>query len=96
MEQGFQCFKCGGSLSTDSIGRRDTCPSCNSDVRACKNCTFYDLKAYNECHEPQAERVLEKERSNFCGYFKAKFGNRVESGTSSQDILKSLDDLFKK
>ena len=96
MEQGFHCFKCNAALSTESVGRRDTCSSCNSDVRVCKNCTFYDLKAYNECREPQAERVLEKERANFCGYFKPRSGANLQSGASKEDVLKSLDDLFKK
>lgn len=96
MEQGFQCFKCGGSLSTDFVGRRDACPSCNSDVKVCKNCNFYDIKVYNECHEPQAERVLEKDRSNYCDYFKPHTGARAKSGSSTQDVLKNLDDLFKK
>jgi len=96
MEQGFHCFKCGSVLSTDSVGRRDSCDSCRSDVRVCKNCTFYDIKAYNECHEPQAERVLEKERSNYCDYFKPRFGAPGSSGTQAGDVMKQLDDLFKK
>jgi hypothetical protein len=96
MEQGFQCFKCGGGLSPEYTGRRDSCPKCNSDVHVCKNCTFYDPKAYNECHEIQAERVVDKERSNYCDYFKPRSGGIGASGPSADDVLKKLDDLFKK
>lgn len=49
----------------DRIGRAETCPSCGADLKCCRNCAFHDERAYNQCREPQAERVLEKERSNF-------------------------------
>lgn len=51
------------------VGRRDECPFCRNDLHVCKNCQHYDEKSYNECREPQAERVLEKEKSNFCDFF---------------------------
>jgi len=61
----------------------------------CKNCGFYEPKAHNECHEPQAERVLEKERSNFCEYFKPRTGGG--SGAPTRDALKAAAEaLFKK
>lgn len=50
-------------------GRRDDCPKCHADVHACKNCKHYDPKAYNECREPSADRVQEKDRANFCDFF---------------------------
>lgn len=50
-------------------GRRDECEKCRADVHVCRNCKHYDPKAYNECRETQADRVQEKERSNFCDYF---------------------------
>jgi len=63
------------------VGRRDECPFCRADLHVCKNCQHYDPKAYNECKEPQAERVLEKEKSNFCDFFSPK-----SEGPSSLDI----------
>lgn len=94
------CFACKKQLALvvgASIGRRDTCEHCGSDIRVCLNCKFYDPKAYNECAEPQAERVLEKNRSNFCDYFSQKLGNTGPGSKpdEKQDILKKLDDLFK-
>ncbi|MEO5340419.1 MAG: hypothetical protein H7837_07880 [Magnetococcus sp. MYC-9] len=32
---------------------------------------MYDPLCYNACREIQAERVVEKEQSNFCEFFKA-------------------------
>lgn len=64
------CVGCGADLgATLRVGRRDTCPRCGVDLHSCRQCRFYDSRAYNECREPQAERVLDKSRSNFCDYF---------------------------
>jgi hypothetical protein len=50
---------------------------------------------YNECREPSAERVVDKEKANFCDYFEF---HRV-SGTASEkkeSWRDDLDSLFKK
>jgi len=91
----FNCYKCQSSLDREAVGRRDTCPKCSSDVHVCKNCAFYDLKAYNECREIQAERVVDKEKSNFCDYFKPG-GGVQNAGPTKEDLFKNLDSLFKK
>jgi len=93
------CFSCGKDTGIiEKPGRRDTCPSCGSDLRVCLNCRFYDMAAYNECREPAAERVVEKDKANFCDYFS------FESGASGKDAdmdmdkdeaKKKLDDLFR-
>jgi predicted RNA-binding Zn-ribbon protein involved in translation (DUF1610 family) len=89
------CWHCGTDLTPLDYGRQDICPKCGRDTRVCKNCGFYERNAHNECHEPQAERVVEKERSNFCDYFKTKTG--AGSGAPSRDALKAAADaLFKK
>ncbi len=64
------CFSCSTELNTRvAPGRGAECPKCGADVHVCRNCRFYDTGAYNDCAEPNAERVVEKERSNFCDYF---------------------------
>ncbi len=92
------CYKCSKPLSETfkiMVGRRDVCPSCMTDIRCCKMCHFYDPKAYNECRESQADRVQDKEKANFCDYF--KIGS---SGTNpdkeKQDQLAKAAALFKK
>ena len=92
------CFKCGAKIEAidGKVGRRDTCSKCGSDSRVCRNCLHYDPKAYNECREPSAERVVEKDRSNFCDYFSLGGGAYGGSGDSRDSVLKKLDDLFKK
>lgn len=65
------CFHCQKSLQFEAqISFREECFHCKSDAHVCKNCEFYDVKAYNDCKEPSAEVVKDKERSNFCEFFK--------------------------
>ena len=78
------------------IGRKDMCPFCNTDLRCCLNCRFYDARVYNQCRESQAERVLDKDRSNFCDYFlfrDTESGGEYEGKQTARD---RLDSLFKK
>jgi hypothetical protein len=92
------CHRCQKELSiADRVGRAETCPSCGTDLKCCKNCAFYDAGSYNQCREPQAERVLEKERSNFCDYFLFRDSSRNEHTQDKKSDPKSkLDSLFKK
>jgi len=57
-------------------------------------CSFYDRTVYNECRESQAERVVEKEKSNFCDYFQlavtAKSSNGVRDAAKAREALKAL------
>ncbi len=95
----YRCFKCGEPFvlsAGERVGRRDSCSKCGADLHTCRNCTHHDRSAYNECREPQAERVLEKERSNLCDYFNPRSGAAPDRGASKTDYIKGLDDLFKK
>ena len=93
------CKACGKKFSsTDSnISMREECPHCGADIHACIYCRFYSEAAYNQCREPQAERVVDKSRNNMCDYF--EFSEDSNSGFSGKfnkkDYLKQLDDLFK-
>ena len=93
------CVKCGSELNISDfsvISRNDDCDSCGADVRACIFCKFYDESKHNECSEPSADRVVDKEKANFCDYY--HFGNLSGASGSldeKKEALKKLDDLFK-
>jgi hypothetical protein len=92
----LRCFHCGTEIEfADRVGIREECPKCRSDVHVCKNCQFYDPKVYNECKEPQAEVVREKERANVCDYFQPGSG-AGGSAKTKEDLLKAAEALFKK
>jgi hypothetical protein len=64
------CQACGKAVTIEPpVGRREACPFCGADLHCCLNCGFYAPAAYNACREPQAERVLVKDRSNYCDFF---------------------------
>ncbi|MCB0330855.1 MAG: hypothetical protein KDD70_14380 [Bdellovibrionales bacterium] len=95
-----KCSKCNASLSGYGagvvVGRTDSCPACGSDIHSCIQCKHYDKSAYNECREPQAERVVDKERSNFCDYFSlSDKGGNSSVNDEKAATMKKLDDLFK-
>ncbi len=89
-----QCHKCGTVIEQEFTSRRDECPTCGSDLRVCLNCSLYDKNRANECFEPQAEKVKEKDRANYCDYFRFKDEGRKDS--SGNDPKKLWNDLFKK
>jgi hypothetical protein len=92
--EGF-CYFCGKTIEVEGrVGRSDACPYCRGDLHSCVQCRFYDAGAYNQCSEPQAERVLEKEKSNYCDYF--EFSGRKREDGRKVETLSKLKGLFKK
>jgi hypothetical protein len=91
----LSCFSCQTVMKFSSnIGRREECPKCRADVRVCKNCQFYDPKAYNECRESSADVMLVKDRANVCDYFQP--GSSTSTQKSREDLLAAAEALFKK
>jgi hypothetical protein len=97
MKKGF-CHHCGAELEyVERIFRNDMCKKCGSDVHCCLNCMDYDESAHNQCREPQAERVMVKDRRNFCEYFTLREGPASSSAADKAAAArKKLEDLFKK
>ena len=92
----MNCAFCKAAINVKGkISREETCPFCGRDIKCCKQCNFFDTHAYNGCREVLAERVMDKERSNFCDYFVIR-GSKKKSLNRSQDAKKALEDLFKK
>jgi hypothetical protein len=65
-------------------------------VRACRNCAFYAPSAYNDCREPNAERVVDKERANFCEFFHLGVADQGGAVASAGGARAALDALFRK
>ena len=86
------CHNCGKEVDIKKeLGRKEACPFCRADLRCCLNCTFHDPASYNACRETQAERVVEKDRSNFCEYF--IFNNALSAKDAKPDKDKTFDKL---
>ena len=72
MSQSLACYRCGASLAVLSLplSRHDQCPNCSADLHVCKMCIHFDEHVPRKCREDGAEDVTEKERPNFCDWFK--------------------------
>lgn len=93
----IHCYKCQTVLNLiaeNNIPRSEECPKCLSDLRVCKMCSFYDPQSYNECREPAADRIVEKEKANYCDYF--KLNDPKGDKNNKEDLFKLADSLFKK
>ena len=68
------CWKCGASLADLSLPLRrlDECRQCHAELHVCKMCEWYSISVAKHCRETVAEEVKDKERANFCDYFKPR------------------------
>ena len=82
--------------SGDRVAFRDECASCGVDLHACRQCLHHDPGAYNECREPNSERVSDRERANRCDWFAPNEAGAGEASSARQTSLDALEDLFKK
>ena len=97
-EKSPRCQSCGNAIVVfGAVGRRDACPACGADLHACVQCEFYDLYSSNQCREPQAERVADKQQANFCDFFRLSRSKVAEAKPSAaEDARAKLEALFKK
>lgn len=92
-----KCFACHKPTELEvgkKILRHEECPHCGASMHSCKMCKYYDQSAYNECRESIAERIVAKEKPNFCEFF-FLIGNNEDHEDQAQ-TLDMANSLFKK
>ena len=88
------CARCGKSLPDElSVSRSSACPFCRADLRTCTNCRFYAPGAQWDCRETIAEPVRDKEKANFCDFFRFREADAVSGGDTP--VKKAKEDFFK-
>ena len=98
------CHHCGQEVKLNAeLQRTDGCAHCHSDLKVCRNCMFFDPGKNNQCSEPAAEWCSDKEKANFCEFFRfsevAGYGRPGFSGpvsTEKDRARDAFDALFKK
>src|ERR1043165_846182 len=91
------CWKCGASLAdyTLPLRRLEECRKCGAELHVCKLCEWYHTGVAKHCRETVAEEVKDKERANFCDYFKPRPAAFSNTSTAAADRAKAeLDALF--
>ncbi len=77
------CARCGGVLSsTMEVFRTTACPDCGADLRTCLNCHFYQKGAHWDCRETISEAVRDKDKGNFCDWFRFRESSSSGRGGS--------------
>jgi hypothetical protein len=104
----MNCWNCGQPVETiERVGFHAHCPQCDRPLHVCRNCSLYDPAYNNQCRETMAERVVDKDRSNFCEYFAPRAAASRSSQPPSSQLPSSrpsperaarerLEALFKK
>ena len=96
MSESTTCWKCGGALQELllPLPRHEECPHCRAQLHVCRMCVYFDTAAPQQCREPVADNVSDKQRANFCGYF--QINPQAYDGPSDQaaDSHQKLDALF--
>ena len=90
------CWHCSHEIASNKFYRLDSCDHCGRDTHVCKNCEHYDVSFNNLCRESSADRVVEKESSNFCDFFKASTRGPGSGAKSAETLKSAADALFKK
>ena len=99
MSDALNCWRCGHELADLPLplSRRAECPACDADLHVCVMCEFYDTRVAKSCRETIAEEVKDKERANFCDYFRARAGVAASHGDAAaaeaRDALNALFDI---
>jgi len=97
MSENLVCWKCGASIVDlpMPLSRYASCTACDAPLHVCKACKFYDKTRSNQCQEPIAEPVYEKEKANFCELFQVKANAYQARDTAAAEAARSqLDALF--
>ena len=97
MAHNISCYRCGASLEalTLPLSRQDECPDCGNYLHVCKMCVHYDTRVPRQCREDGAEDVTEKDRPNFCDWFKpSDQAFDAKRKTEEDEARSALDALF--
>jgi hypothetical protein len=94
MPKQLLCYRCGASLAKLAlpISRQDECPSCANYLHVCRMCEFFDPNVPKQCKEDDAEEVFEKERLNFCDWFKPDAKRAAEESRARGELASIFGD----
>lgn len=88
------CWACGHRLTASFYQREGECPQCRKQTHVCRNCRFFEPGRPNDCLEPVAEPVKDKDRANFCDYFEPS-ADAYHPAADQESLKAAAEDLFK-
>jgi len=96
MADAYVCWKCGAEQRELllPLARLAECPSCRAQLHVCRMCRYSDPKTAQQCREPVADLVTDKQRANFCGYFQIRPDACVAASGQAVESRSQLEALF--
>lgn len=98
----WQCHYCRMPLSLEVLQKNRLCPSCGSDIHACKNCVHYDESLSAKCREPNSPWIRDRATQNNCSYFEqlpadtqAQVSATKEANTEAERAKEAFRALFR-
>ena len=91
------CGRCGAKVEIvgNTVGRRESCPSCDAELHACIHCRHYDESVAKSCKEPFAEVPDDKTSGNFCDLYQLGDG-AIRRAAKKEELLSAAEALFRK
>lgn len=86
---------CNSPLPQGKIHFRDLCIDCGRELHICRHCFFYKPGLYRDCAETVPDEVRDKERMNFCEYFRPAWkpqagGKKPSASDAARDAFSGL------
>jgi hypothetical protein len=97
MKQRIECWRCGTAVKSNQlpITRLEQCLHCHADLHVCRLCRSWNPRYTSKCSHDHAEPPLDRERANFCQYFRpAQSAFRNAGAPASETARTDLEALF--
>jgi hypothetical protein len=90
------CWKCGAPQADLllPLARLAECSQCRAQLHVCRMCEFFDPAAPQQCREPVADLVADKQRANFCGYLRINPKAYAAPDGKAEVSRRDLDAMF--
>ncbi len=91
------CHHCGSQFPEGmAVFRTSECPSYAYYIRVCRNCTHFAPGSHWDCRETVSDQVTDKERANFCDWFKLSTvsGDRSDAQKKVEQARRGFSSLF--
>ena len=85
------CYKCKKEIGDITVYRTTECPECHTDLHVCKECKFFSPGSHYDCKETVEDPVNDKEKANFCDFFKVSTSLTKDNSSKGFDNKANID-----
>lgn len=93
----MQCWRCGIELKNILLpfSKYEECSSCKTDLHSCLGCKSYSPGMADACSEDRADFIVDKDKANFCDFFRADpSAYKPQDNSEAAEAKRKLAALF--